>query len=55
MQLKRCCASVVVMSVQANAESEINKPVDDARVHVVMCTWPTYHSMVPHGNGYRGL
>ena len=52
-QLKRRCGSVVLMSVQANLESEIDESMDNALVHVVTCPWSAYDTMVPHGNGYR--
>ena len=53
MQLKRRCGRVMLVSVETNVDSEIDESMDHPLVHVVICPWSAYDTMVPHGNGYR--
>ena len=43
----------MVMSVQADGESQIDQPMDDMLVHIVVCSWSAYDTVMPHPDSHR--
>ena len=45
----------MVMSVQADGEPQIDQPMDDILIHIVVCSWPAYDAVMPHPDSHRSL